>query len=61
MLEVEEGEASEVTVVVVGMNKAILVSLQTTTRMVSKDPERGSWSMKSIEILDQGRFSMGRG
>src|SRR5882724_1225931 len=44
----------------VGMNSAILVRQHTTTRIVSCPLDKGSPSMKSIEIESQGLSLIGR-
>src|SRR5882724_10175319 len=44
----------------VGMNSAILVRCHTTTRIISCPSDRGSPSIKSIEIESQGRSPIGR-
>src|SRR5882724_5506954 len=44
----------------VGMNRAILVRWHTTTKIVSCPSDRGSPSMKSIEIESQGHSLIGR-
>ena len=46
---------------VVGMKMATLVRRSTKTRIESNPSEGGSWSMKSIEMMDQGCSKTGRG
>ena len=46
--------SSDVAVPVVLMKIDIFKNLSTTTRMASKESDKGNWTMKSIEIECQG-------